>query len=135
MKVLPPWKLAERQEWAEGHPRLAGFYFGLLMTPVYLTILGTERVYLAALLGLVSWPLFAVGLKQRWGHRRGRVWSRVSDASLSWFMWLGIVVVIFTPYFILIGAVGTADGLIRLIATTGLTLSIWMERRRRRRPA
>lgn len=32
MNLLPPWKLAEREEWAEARPWLAGLYFGLLMS-------------------------------------------------------------------------------------------------------
>jgi hypothetical protein len=40
MNVLRPWKFAGRMEWAEAHPWLAGFYFGLLMSPVYLIIMG-----------------------------------------------------------------------------------------------
>jgi hypothetical protein len=148
MNVLPPWKLAEREEWAEARPWLAGLYFGLLMWlffAVYPMIIGgTEQPYLAAIVGLASWPLFAVGVKLRWGQRPNakahppptyrRMWSRMSDASLLWFMWTGIAVVIFTPFFLLTGAVGTADGLIRLIPALYFTLSTWMERRRRRRP-
>ena len=145
MNVLPPWKLAEREEWAEARPWLAGLYFGLLTSPVYLMIIGdTEQLYLAAVSGLVSWPLFAVGVRHRWGQRPDakahppptyrRMWSRASDTWLSWFMWTGIAVVIFTPFFLLTRAVGTADGLIRLIAALYFTLSTWMERRRRRQP-
>ena len=73
MNVLPPWKLAEREEWAEARPWLAGLYFGLLMSlfsAVYPMIIGgTEQLYLAAVGGLVSWPLFAVGVRHRWGQR------------------------------------------------------------------
>lgn len=145
MNVLPPWKLAERVEWAEAHPWLAGFYFALLMSPVYLIIMGsTERVYLAALLGLVSWPLFVVGVKQRWGQRPGakdhppptyrRMWSRASDAFLTWFMWMGIVDVILTPLFLLAGTVRPVLGLIGLVGALYMTLSTWMERSHRRRP-
>ena len=50
---LPPWKLAEREEWAEARPWLAGLYFGLLMSLVYAVYLmiigGTDQLYLAAL--------------------------------------------------------------------------------------
>jgi hypothetical protein len=148
MKVLPPWKLAEREEWAETLPWLAGFYVSLLVSlffAVYPTIIGgTEQLYPAALVGLVSWPLFAVGVKLRWGQRPDakahppptyrRMWSRMSDTWLSFFMWAGLSVVILTPYFLLTGAIGTADGLIRLIPALYFALSTWMERRRRRRP-
>ena len=148
MNVLPPWKLAKREEWAEARPWLAGLYFGLLMSlfsAVYLMIIGrAEQLYLAALGGLVSGPLFAVGVKHRWGQRPDakahppptyrRMWSRTSDTWLSWFMWTGIAVVIFTPFFLVTRAVGTAAGLIRLVAALYFTLSTWMERRRRRRP-
>ena len=103
MNALPPWKLAEREEWAEARPWLAGFYFGLLMSlfsAVYPMIIGgTEQLYLAAIVGLASWPLFAVGVKHRWGQRPDakahppptyrRRWSRASDTWLSWFMWTG----------------------------------------------
>lgn len=147
MDVLPPWKLSEREEWAEAHPWLAGFYFGLLMTPVYLVITGNaERLYLAAIGGLVSWPLFAVGMKHRWGYRwvyrpdakrhppptYRREWSR-SDAFLSWFMWLGIVSVVLTPLYLLAGTVRPVLGLAGLIAGLYLALTTWTERRRRRR--
>jgi len=95
MNALPPWKLAEREEWAEARPWLAGLYFGLLMSlfsAVYPMIIGgTEQLYLAAIVGLVSWPLFAVGVKHRWGQRPDakahppptyrRRWSRASDLS------------------------------------------------------
>ena len=37
---LPPWKLAEREEWVEARPLLVGLYFGLLMFPVYAVIAG-----------------------------------------------------------------------------------------------
>jgi hypothetical protein len=148
MNVLPPWKLAEREEWAEARPWLAGLYFGLLMSPFFavypMIIGGTEQPYLAALVGLVSWPLFAIGIRERWGRRPDakahppptyrRMWSRASDTWLSWFMWTGIAVVISTPFFLVTGAVGTADGLIRLIPALYFTLSTWMERRRRKRP-
>jgi len=147
MNVLPPWKLSERMEWAEAHPWLAGFYFGLLMSPVYLIIMGsTERVYLAlaALEGLVSWPLIAVGVKQRWGQRPDakdhppptyrRLWSRASDAFLSWFMWMGIVGVILTPLSLLAGTVRPALGLIGLVAALYMTRSTSMERSRRSDP-
>jgi hypothetical protein len=148
MNVLPPWKLAERYEWAQARPWLAGFYCGLLMSlffAVYPVIIGgNEQLYLAALVGLVSWPLFAIGVKERWGQRPNakahpaptyrRMWSRMSDIWLSFFMWAGLSVVILTPYFLLTGAVGTVDGLIRLIPALYFALSTWMERRRRRRP-
>ena len=148
MNILPPWKLAAREEWAEARPWLAGLYFGLLMSLVYAVYLmiigGTDQLYLAALGGLASWPLFAVGIRRRWGQRPNakdhppptyrRRWSRTSDTLLTWFMWMGIAVVIFTPYFLLTGAVGTAAGLIGLIAALEITLSTWLERRRRRRP-
>ena len=148
MNVLPPWKLAEREERAEARPWLAGLYFGLLMSlfsAIYLMIIGrAEQLYLAALGGLVSGPLFAVGVKHGWGQRPDakahppptyrRMWSRTSDPWLSWFMWTGIAVVIFTPFFLVTRAVGTAAGLIRLVAALYFTLSTWMERRRRRRP-
>ena len=52
MSVLPPWKLAQREEWAEAHPLLAGLYFSLLMFPVYAVVAGTEQLYLAALASL-----------------------------------------------------------------------------------
>ena len=143
MNMLPPRKLAEREEWAEARPLLAGFYFGLLMFPVYAVIVGAERLYLAALVSLVSWPLFAVGVKDRWGQRPDanahprptyrRMWSRMSDTWLSWFMWMGIAVVILTAFALLTGVLGTAAGLIRLIPAFYFTLSTWMERRRRRR--
>ena len=143
MSVLPPRKLAEREEWAEARPLLAGFYFGLLMFPVYAVIVGAERLYLAALVSFVSWPLFAVGVKDRWGQRPDanahprptyrRMWSRMSDTWLSWFMWMGIAVVILTAFALLTGVLGTAAGLIRLIPAFYFTLSTWMERRRRRR--
>lgn len=52
MNMLPPWKFAERAEWAEAHPWLAGFYFGLLMAPFYAVCViifgGTELVYVTA---------------------------------------------------------------------------------------
>jgi hypothetical protein len=148
MNVLPPWKLAEREEWAEAHPWLAGLYFGLLMSlffAVYPIIIGgTAQPYLAAIVGLASWPLCAVGVELRWGQRPDakayppptyrRMWSRRSDTWLSFFMWAGLSVVILTPYFLLTGAVGTADGLIRLIPALYFALSTWMERRRRKRP-
>jgi hypothetical protein len=148
MNVIPPWKLAEREEWAEARPWLAGFYYGLRMSlvfAVYIIIIGgAEQLYLAALAGLVSWPLFAVGVKHRWGQRPNakahpaptyrRMWSRASDTWLSWFMWLGIAGSFFVPFFLLTGAVGTAAGLIGFIAALDITRSTWMERRRRRRP-
>jgi hypothetical protein len=144
MSVLPPWKLAEREEWAEARPLLAGLYFSVLMFPVYAVIAGTGQLYLAALASLVSWPLFAVGVKDRWGQRPDakahppptyrRMWSRMSDTWLSFFMWMGIAVVILTPFALLTGAVGTAAGLIRLVPALYFTLGTWMERRRRRRP-
>jgi hypothetical protein len=148
MNVLPPWKLAERYAWAEARPWLAGFYFGLLMSLFFaaypVIIGGTEQLYLAALVGLACWPLCAVGVKLRWGQRPDakayppptyrRMWSRMSDTWLLFFMWTGISVVIFTPYFILTRAIGTASGLIRLIPALYFTLSTWIERRRRRRP-
>ena len=148
MNVIPPWKLSEREGWAEARPWLAGLYFGLLMSlffAVYLMINGgSEQLYVAVVVGLACWPLFAVGVKHRWGQRPDakahppptyrRMWSRMSDTWLSWFMWTGIAVVIFTPFFLLTGAVGTAGGLIRLIPALFFTLSTWMERRRRRRP-
>ena len=142
--ILPPWKLAEREEWAEARPWLAGLYFGLLMFPVYAVIVGGERLYLAALVSLVSWPLFAVGVKDRWGQRPDamahprptyrRMWSRMSDTWLSWFMWMGFAIIILTAFALLTGVLGTAAGIIRLIPTLYFTLSTWMERRRRRRP-
>ena len=58
----------------------------------------------------------------------------MSDTWLSFFMWMGIAVVILTPFALLTGAVGTAAGLIRLVSALYFTLSTWMERRRRRRP-
>jgi hypothetical protein len=141
---LPLWRLAEREEWIEARPWLAGLYFGLLMFPVYAVIVGTERLYLAAPVSLVSWPLFAVGVKDRWGQRPDatahppptyrRMWSRMSDTWLSWFMWMGIAIVILTAVALLTGAVGTVAGLIRLIPAFYFTLSIWIERRRRQRP-
>jgi hypothetical protein len=148
MKVLPPWKRAEREEWTETHPWLAGFYGGLLVSlffAVYPIIIGgTAQPYLAAIVGLASWPLCAVGVELRWGQRPDakayppptyrRMWSRRSDTWLSFFMWAGLSVVILTPYFLLTGAVGTADGLIRLIPALYFALSTWMERRRRKRP-
>lgn len=147
MNVLPSWKLAEREEWAEAHPWLAGLYFGLLMSlfyAVYLIIIGgTDQLYLAALGGLVSGPLFAVAVRHRWGQRPDakahprptyrRMWTRTSDTFLTWFMWMGIAVVVTTPFFLLTGDVGTAAGLLGLIAALEITRSTWMERRRRRR--
>ena len=147
MNARPPWKLAEREEWAEARPWLAGFYFGLLMSlfsAVYPMIIGgTEQLYLAAIVGLASWPLFAVGVKHRWGQRPDakdhpptyrRRWSRASDTWLSWFMWTGIASVILILFSFLTGTVRTAVGVIGLVAALDITVSTWMERRRRRRP-
>jgi hypothetical protein len=55
------------------HPWLAGCYFGVLMGLFYaawvVIFAGAEMLYVAVLGGLVSWPLFAVGVKLRWGQR------------------------------------------------------------------
>lgn len=155
MNVLPPWKLAERGEWAETHPWLAGFYFSLLMAPfcvAWVVILGgTELLYatapvaalVTALAALVSWPVFAVGVKHRWGQRPDakdhpppsyrRRWSQASDAFLTWFMWMGLVSVIPIVFSLLTGTVRTVVGVIGLVAALEITGSTWMERRRRKR--
>lgn len=156
---LPPWSFAARGPWAEAHPWLAGFYFGLffglfwgLFFGLFLSILFAgyvaipRSVRVAFLVGgptwVVSWPLFALGLKHRWFQRPGhetvdlasalrRPWSRLSDRMLSWYIWL-------FAFSAIVSVSGLVTGPARVGAafTLGLSLLIlattWAERRRRR---
>lgn len=159
VKRLPPWSLAARGRWAEAHPWLAGFYFGLffglfwgLLFGLYLPILFAGYVAIpmsgrvAVLVGgptwVVSWPLFALAVKRRWFQRPGdenldlasalrRPWSRLSDRMLSWYIWLFAVSAIVSVF-------GLVTGPARVGAALTLSVSLlilattWAERRRRR---
>ncbi len=161
MKWLPPWSFAARGRWAEAHPWLAGFYFGLffglffgplfgLFLPIlfagYVAIPKSVRV--AVLVGgstwVVSWPLLALALalKRRWFQRPGdenldlasvlrRPWSRLSDRMVWWNMWL-------FAFSAIVSVSGLVTGPARVGAALTLGVSFlilattWAERRRRR---
>ena len=159
VKWLPPWSFAARGRWAEAHPWLAGFYFGLffglfwgLSFGLFLPILFAgyvaipNSVRLAVLVGgltwVVSWALFALALKRRWFQRLDaetvdlasvlrRPWSRLSDRILWWYTWL-------SAFSALVSVFGLVTGPDRVSAAFTLSVFLlilattWSERRRRR---
>ncbi|MGH9196809.1 MAG: hypothetical protein ACRD1T_13830 [Acidimicrobiia bacterium] len=159
VKWLPPWSLAARGKWAEAHPWLAGFYFGLffglffgLLFGLFMPILFAgyvaipKSVRVAVLVGGLTWvvsgPLFALALKRRWFQRLDaenvdvasvlrRPWSRLSDRMLSWYIWI-------FAFSAIVSVSGLVTGPARVNAafTLGVSLLIlattWAERRRRR---
>jgi len=152
---LPPWSFAARGRWAEAHPWLAGFYFGLflgLFFGPFLPILFAGyvaipksvgvAVWMGGLTWVVCWPLFALALKRRWFQRSGtenidlaaalrRPWSRLSDRILSWYTWL-------FAFSTTVSVVGLVTGPARVSAAFTLFVSLLIlattcaERRRRR---
>ena len=159
MKWLPPWSLAARGKWAEAHPWFAGFYGGLffgliwglffgLFLPIlfagYVAIPMSVRVAVSVggLTWVVSWPLFALAVKRRWGQRPGdenidlaaairRPWSRLPDRMLPRYIWIFAVIAIVSVF-------GLVTGPARVGAAFTLSVSLlimaatWAERRRRR---
>jgi hypothetical protein len=146
MKLLPPWSLAKRQEWAEAHPWLASVYSGLAASLLAVYIAVTKSIAFAVVLAVLIWlsvPLFALSIKRRWGQRPDasdhprptvrRLWSRASDRWLSRFMWFYALVAV-ASVFELIRDEDRGGAAFVLFLSIVAVATTATERRRRRAP-
>jgi Na+/H+ antiporter NhaD/arsenite permease-like protein len=126
---------------------LSGLYFAVILSLALAVIFwisdGSPGAAVLAALGLVTWPLFAMSIKHRWGQRPDakdrphptprRMLSRSSDRWLSWGLWFGLACIVFTPISLLTGGISVPVALVTLVGAVYLATATWMERRRRAR--